>query len=459
MARRASSLSLANTNSNPEIHTDDVFAEKNFRPPFRRSDFVAVSPDAVGPAGRRLHTSECEIFGLARRNTRHPVRKRLWQIHSWLGLLAGLGLLVVGLSGSLLVFREELESLFNPALVKVEPTPAGRPDASPSSRLPLDTLLAAAQSQLPDHEVTGWLLQYDSPRMADVLYVIKRGENEWLIATLDQYTGRLLASPRLGTTTFTGWMLELHYEFFAGNVGLVIVGLLGVILCVLGVTGVWMYREFWKHVFTLRWGRGARILFSDVHKFVGITSVAFNLILGFTGAWWNLQHVIGHMIYGDPPQPVIAEQLYNPSLSLNALTQDAAARIPDYRANFISLPSNPAAPVITFYGASEPRSRWSGPYGSTVAYDATTLAHQATMDLRAGGTWARIYDAFTPLHFGTFGGLPVKILWSLGGLTPGVLGVTGFLIWRSRRRWLETPAPRATSVATTPPSPVSEPVA
>lgn len=376
------------------------------------------------------------------------MRKRLWQIHSWLGLFAGLGLLVIGLSGSLLVFREEIETLVNPQMVRVEPTPAGR--------LPLDTLLADAQRQLPDYEITGWLLQYDSPRMADVLYVIKRGENEWLIATQDQYTGRLLASPRLGTTTFTGWMLDLHYAFFADNVGLAVVGLLGVVLCVLGITGVWIYREFWKHVFTLRWGRGARLLFSDVHKFVGITSVVFNLILGFTGAWWNIAHVVGHMIYGDPPQPVIAQQLYAPSLSLNALTQDAATRIPGYRANFISLPSVPAAPAITFYGTIEPRSRWTGPYGSYIAYDAKTLAHTATTDLRTAGLWGQIYDMFTPLHFGTFGGLPVKILWTIGGLAPGILGVTGFLIWRSRRRRKETaPLDPASEPALT----LSEPVA
>lgn len=354
------------------------------------------------------------------------MRKRLWQIHSWLGLFAGLGLLVIGLSGSLLVFREELESLFNPSLARVEPTPAGR--------LSLDALLQNAQRQLPDHEITGWLVQYDSPRSADVLYVIQRGHNEWLLATLDQYTGRLLASPRLGTTTFTGWMLDLHYTFFADNVGLVIVALLGVALCLLGITGVWIYREFWKHIFTLRWKRGARILFSDLHKFVGITSAAFNLVLGFTGAYWNIAHVVGHMIYGDPPQATISERLYSDSLSLDALTADAAQRLPGYRANFISLPSDPKTPTITFYGAFEPRGVMRGPYSSTVGYDAKTLAHQSSVDVRASGVWAQIYDAFTPLHFGTFGGFFVKILWCVGGLTPGILGVTGFLIWRSRRK-------------------------
>ncbi|AOS44663.1 hypothetical protein Verru16b_01730 [Lacunisphaera limnophila] len=362
------------------------------------------------------------------------MRKRLWQLHSWLGLAAGLGLLVIGLTGSLLIFHEELELIFNPGMVRVEPTPAGRPDVRRSDRLPLDTLLRHAQRQLPGHEVTGWLPQYEAPHLADMLYVIERGNNVWLVATLDPYTGKLLASPRLGTTTITGWLLELHYMFLADHFGLGLAGLFALMLCLLGVSGVWLYREFWKNVFTLRWHRGARILFSDLHKFTGITFVVFNLIVGFTGAYWNLTHLVGHWINGDPPQPQIGQRLYPDTLSLDALTRDAAQRLPGFRGNFISLPSDPAAPSVIFWGTIEPRGAFTGPYGSTVSYDPQTGAHTATSDLRTQGRWARIADTFTPLHYGTFGGLPVKILWCLGGLTPGLLGITGFLIWFRRQR-------------------------
>lgn len=354
------------------------------------------------------------------------MRRRLWQLHSWLGLVAGLGLLVIGVTGSLLVFHEELEAVFNPELVRVEPAPAGR--------LPLDTLRAHAQRQLPEYEVTGWLPQYEAPDLADVLYVIRRGDNEWLLATLDPYDGRLLASPRLGTTTLTGWLLDLHYELLAGHAGLLAAGLFAVLLCALGVTGVWLYREFWRHLFTLRWGRGARLLFSDVHKFVGITTVAFNLLLGFTGAYWNLTHLVGHWLAGDPPQPKIEQRLYADTLSLDALAADAAARLPGFRGNFISLPSDPAAPALTFWGAVEPRGALTSPYGSTVVYDPQTGAHRATADLRAAGWWLRVVDSFRPLHYGTFGGWPVRVLWCLGGLTPGILATSGFCLWWLRRR-------------------------
>jgi uncharacterized iron-regulated membrane protein len=353
------------------------------------------------------------------------VRKRLWQLHSWLGLVAGLGLLVIGLTGSLLVFREELETLFNRELVRVE--------TSASGRLNLDTLLARAQRQLPDHEVTGWVPSYDTPERADLIYVIRHGTDVWEIATLDPYTGQLLASPRLGTTTLTGWLLDLHYAFFTDHAGMIVVGLLGAMLCALGVTGVWIYREFWKNVLTLRWGRGARLLFSDFHKFVGISSVLFNLLLGFTGAYWNLTHVIGEELADIPEPPKMERRLYADTLSLDSLVADAARRLPSFRANYISLPWMPDAGV-TLWGAIEPRGPLTGPYGSQVFYDEKTGAHKSTTDLREAGLWTRIVDTFVPLHYGTFGGLPVKILWCLGGLTPGTLAITGFVIWRVRRR-------------------------
>lgn len=352
-------------------------------------------------------------------------RKRIWQLHSWLGLLAGLGLLVIGVTGSLLVFRDQVEALFNPALIRV-----ATPDAP---RLALDALLARAQAQLPEHEIVGWTLRESDERdYADFLYVIGHGSDQWQIATLDPTTGRLLATPRSYTATLSGWLLELHYEFFGGHVGLAIAGIFAAMLCLLGVSGVWLYREFWKNVFMLRWRRGARILFSDLHKFFGLTSVVFNLILGFTGAYWNLTHVVGEVISGEPPQPRLEHRLYAATLSLDALNADARTRLPGFQPHFLSLPSAPNA-SITLWGAVEPRSPLRSAYGSTVSYDATKLTHTATMDLRAGSLWAQLVDSFRPLHFGTFGRWPIKILWCLGGLAPGVLAVSGFTIWQLRR--------------------------
>lgn len=361
------------------------------------------------------------------------MRKRFWQFHSWLGLVAGLGLIVIGLSGSLLIFHDDIEIVINPGIISVAPVPAGR--------LPASELLTTVNRQLPGYEVAGWLYQLDEPEQADLIYVRKHGASEWLMATVNPYTGQILASPRLGTTTFTGWMLELHYAFLADHTGTFIAGLLGLGLFLLGATGIFLYREFWKTFFTFRWGRSRRILFSDIHKFIGITSVAFNLALGFTGAYWNLTHLIAHLVEDhDDEKPAPAVRLYAEPIDLDALIVDTAQRIPGYRARFVSLPSEAGWPV-TFYGQA-PGHFLTGPYGSTVSYDAQTHAFTEAKDIRQAGVWARIADTFTPVHYGTFGGLPVKILWCLGGLTPGALAVTGFFMWWLRRRRAAATQPR-----------------
>ena len=56
------------------------------------------------------------------------------------------------------------------------------------------------------------------------------------------------------------------------------------------------------------------------------------------------------------------------------------------------------------------------------------------MDVRREPIWTQVKDTFGALGFGTFGDLPIKVLWCLGGLTPRVLAASGSVIWLSRRR-------------------------
>ncbi|MDR2980870.1 MAG: PepSY domain-containing protein [Puniceicoccales bacterium] len=354
------------------------------------------------------------------------MRKRLWQLHSWLGLIAGLGLILIGVSGSMLVFHDELDAVFTPDAISVTPTQEGR--------LPLDTLLYKAEEQLPDYEVTGWLVRRDQPHFSDTLYLIRHNTTEWQVATIDQYNGKILSSPASQDQKLYGWLLKFHYEFFADDIGIFICGLLSVALFLLGVSGIYLHRKFWKHLFTLRWKNARRIFFSDLHKAVGIWSALFNLILGFTGAYWNFAHVIEHLSGHEYPQPTFTQRLYPETLSLENVMADAAKQLPGFQTNFISLPSNPDSPIIVLWGSVPSRNPFRDSFGTTLSYDPKTGQHTTTADIRDAGIGRQIVDMFRPLHYGNFGGLPIKILWCIGGLTPGVLAVTGFVMWWQRTR-------------------------
>ncbi|WP_009964386.1 PepSY-associated TM helix domain-containing protein [Verrucomicrobium spinosum] len=353
------------------------------------------------------------------------MKRFLFNLHSWMGLIAALGLIVIGLTGSILVFNEEIDRNMAPGEVIVSPTPEGR--------LPYDALLASVRKAVPGYVVTGWSVA-NSPTKADQFYVVQEGTSEWRSVRANPYTGEVRGTPTESSKTLTGWLLELHYTLFADHAGLIIAGLFATLLFFLGVTGVWLYRGFWKTLFLLRWGRSARIFFSDTHKMVGITTVVFNLILGFTGAWWNFSHILHHMLEEEHVEedPPIHRTFEAPGTSIDALIAKAEAKAADYIPGYISLPTTEKDDLVS-YGKLASYGPFRSNYGSVATFDAKSGELKDFTDVSQGGAWAQILDSFTPLHYGTFGGLPVKILWCIGGLAPGILSITGFLMWYKRK--------------------------
>ena len=122
------------------------------------------------------------------------MNKCLWQIHSWMGLIAGIGLLLIGLTGSLLVFPDELDAISEPSLFRAQPTSL--------ARLPLDTLLAGVEKALPDHEISSWLFDSD-PTAVDRVFVVKHGDYVRLLVTVNPHTGTILGGPLDARRTFS----------------------------------------------------------------------------------------------------------------------------------------------------------------------------------------------------------------------------------------------------------------
>jgi uncharacterized iron-regulated membrane protein len=352
------------------------------------------------------------------------MKRRLYQLHSWLGLIAGLGLLVIGLTGSILVFKEEIDRLIAPELVMAE-------DAS-KPRLDHDRFLSTLQAELPGYKVAGWG-KGPKPGSADAAYIIKIGDTEGKMLYADPSTGLPRNRDLSSNETVTDWLLKLHYTFFADHVGEFVVGIFGIIFCLLGITGVIIYRNFWKSLFQLRWKKSARLFFSDLHKMVGISSTAFNLLLGITGAWWNLSHLIGHLVM-EVPEPVVktVERQWADTVSIEKLVADARAKLPGYQANWISLPHEKGGDIMMF-GAMENQGAFRSQYGSIVVFNGETGALKSATPAHQASFGEQILDSFRPLHYGNFGGVTVKILWSLGGLAPAILALSGTFLWWKRK--------------------------
>ncbi|MDO8255927.1 PepSY-associated TM helix domain-containing protein [Shewanella algae] len=350
------------------------------------------------------------------------MRRFLWKWHGLLGLIVAMPLFIIALSGSLLVFKAELDAWLSPEQVL----------ASADSRLGFGQLLKHADQALPEHEILGW--EFAANGEADSLYVAKMGSYEWQKLWLDPATGQLLSPPMSMTHMLTDWLLELHYTLLLDHAGLLLSALVSVLLILLGLSGIVLHRHFWRTLFTLRFGRGLRLLLSDGHKMLGILGVPVFLILGFTGAWWNIEHFIDEEFGGhDDSQFVLTKRYYNAELDFDAMLAATQEALPGFVATYVRLP-DPSYPGVHFFGHQNNKGPLRSRFGSIISFDDQTGKLSSSFDVRTAGTLYQFVDSFRPLHYGTFGGLTTRILWCLLGFLPCLMALSGFWMWRSRVR-------------------------
>lgn len=352
------------------------------------------------------------------------MNKLFFKIHSTLALFAFVPLLVICITGSILVFKHEIDWLLMGDKVRVE---------AQDERLTLDNLLRVVNYAHPGYEAVGWASYVDDGR-ADQVYLMEKGSSDWSFVHLNQYTGELLSEPRLHDHYLTDWLLELHFTFLLHDAGLVITALFAIALLILGCSGLFLHRKFWKNFLTLRWNSRLVVYFSDLHKMVGVISSPILIILAFTGAWWNIdswlheleEHQDGH------EHPVMEERLYSDNISLNALLSEARVQIPGFRLTYITLPYEPGVD-FSFWGDVPTDNILTSQYASVVSFDARSGELVSVSDIREAGLGTKIVDSYRRLHFGDFAGLVSRALWALMGLAPLLLAITGMALWWKRR--------------------------
>ena len=355
------------------------------------------------------------------------MRKKIFKWHSVSALIAMLPLFIISITGSILVFKVEVDYLLMPEKTMVDVS-----DSTP--RLPIDTLIESVNQAHPEYVVGSWEI-FDNKVRADTAYLIEKGTDEWHKLYINQYTGEVLAAPVDVSHYLTDWLLDLHYKFLLNTSGATVGAVVAILFLFLGGSGIYLYRNFWKHFFTLRVDKARRIFFSDIHKMIGIVSSPIILILAFTGGYWNISEVVHEVTeHAFEEHYLIEKPLYNTALSIQALLDGQTQHIKDFKATYLVLPFEPELP-ITFYGEVNSANPLHSEYASTLTYDVQSGELLQIADVRTSPTLHVVVDSFRKLHFGYFGGLTTKIIWCVIGLSPVFLAFTGLYLYlvRSRR--------------------------
>ncbi len=188
----------------------------------------------------------------------------LIRVHRYVAL--GLGALVVlmGLTGAALVFREELTAVFTPAVnVSAQPVTAGG----------YQRILAAARRVDPGARSLDIVPSGRADRAAEVI-IYKTGPERHLF--VDPHDGTVVADSEREWLPFATFF-QLHRRFMLGEPGEYAVGVAGVALAFMAASGLvlWWPRKL-KYAFRVRWD-GNRVAVSyDLHRCAG---AAFALLL------------------------------------------------------------------------------------------------------------------------------------------------------------------------------------
>lgn len=354
------------------------------------------------------------------------VRRLLVRLHLWLGLTVGALLAALGLAGSVLVFQDEIDRALNPALLVVVPG---------TQRRPLAELLDRVRAAHPDEPVA----RVNLAREADQPHEVWLGPPAERLVYVDPYRGTILGS-RLPTSYVMGWVFYFHTHLLAGERGEAVVGIAGVVLLLLGLSGLYVWwPRFGKlrSALTVRRDLGRRRFHFDLHRVSGAAAALFLVVSSVTGLSlvFHEQFMAAlDLVTSSPPRPASPSSTVRPGAStivVDSAIAVATRALPGATPTYVSLPGGAAAPFVVRLKQSSESHPNGRNFISVDRYSGAVVLIENALTAPAG---TRIYNVLYPTHIGRTAGTVGRVVLVFVGLTPLLLFVTGASVWWQRRR-------------------------
>ena len=388
-----------------------------------------------------------------------------WLVHKWTSLVSTLFLLLLCVTGLPLIFAHEIDhatgnSVDPPELATV-----------PAERASVDAMIADAQARYPDEHMQFVVGDPDEP---DVTYIrmgaSPEGSTINVFDTYDARTGRHLNVYPLEKGGFMEVMERLHVDLYAGQKGTLFLGSMGLFLVLSLVSGVVLYGRFMRK---LRFGtvrdRAPRLRWLDLHNLLGVATLVWLLVVGLTGTinalaipifqqWQATELAAMTRKHAEPDAPPVADLA-----SVDAVLANAGAVTPGKVLSFLAFPGNEfASPhhYVAFMAGEEART---ARLFTAVLVDAETAE---VLEVSGMPWYTQALFVSQPLHFGNYGGLPLKVLWAVLDLLAIVVLGSGVYLWLRKRdvtfdQWLlnARTSARGDGAGGTPAVPVRQPAA
>jgi len=361
-------------------------------------------------------------------------RSKIWfLVHSWLALPIWFFVLIVCVTGTLAVVSQEIVWLANPDVRASKPS-------DDAQALNYDQIVAAIKRAEPQTRVDTIVTPDESHFALSVDVSYPDGRTPTLY--VNPYTGAIQGvSPDFDFKAFTralhGWWLVPFTNGFSW--GWYLVSFLGVPMLISLITGLVVYKKFWKGFLkpTLRLRHGARIFWGDFHRLSGIWSIWFIAVISITGIWFLIRAILADYnisISSEPIVPVIARDQVPlsvdgspaPMIGLEQAIGTATGKISGFDISFVSLPGNAYSHLVVGGRGWYPlmyQTANINPYTGSLD-TAYLLGDRNPLEF--------VTESMRPLHTGDFGGIWIKLIWFFFGLVLSMMVLSGLLIWTKR---------------------------
>jgi uncharacterized iron-regulated membrane protein len=365
---------------------------------------------------------------------------RRWaDLHKWSSLACTAFLLLICVTGLPLVFGHEIDDWLDPDPPHAD-LPAGTPNVS------VDRLVATARGLFPGEIITSVFVDDDEPHavvaLAPSWEESRANPRSNHFVMFDSRTGQILKQsdpPGQRKRSLIAVLRRLHIDMFAGLTGALFMGVMGLAFVVSLVSGVVLYGPIMRRLDfgTVRLWRPARIRWLDLHNLLGIVTLAWALTVGLTGimnelsrplfALWQQTVVRDLVAPWKAHEPPRQDEL----VSLQAAFDTAKAALPGMVVLMLVLPGSELGSPHHFLIWAKGESQLTARLFSPVLVDAKTGELTAVVEMP---WYLRTLQVSRPLHFGDYGGLPLKVIWLMLDLFTIVVLASGLYLWLSRRR-------------------------
>ncbi|MCB2073781.1 MAG: PepSY domain-containing protein [Novosphingobium sp.] len=369
------------------------------------------------------------------------------EIHGWVGIVSGLALFIAFYAGAITMFEGPLQEWASPPS-RLAPAPS-------LQRTP--ELVARVLAEHPEaaHGYTVHL-SIDAAHPARLSWSDARGEEaEHGGGTMNFASlapdGSLQVETE-GPSPVARFVDVLHQQVglpFDHEIAMPIMGAIALLYFIAIVSGlVVLLPSLVKDLFALRIGRNVKRMWLDLHNVLGLFSLPFHIVIALTSivfAFHDQFYAAQAVAFGGPERPdrgaAVEQAPPRPSLPPAQVVSRIREQAPGFTPVALEYGSSPSGEAALRVLGGDIRFAQRGPdFGAAMLDPATGEITQSDYLPGHQDGWSAAITSFFALHFGSFGGTPIRWAYFLLGLSGAFLFYTGNLLWVESRRKRERKA-------------------